>query len=297
MRDAAQAKAALQAMADAAKAESAASVAGSMKAAQARQQDISSISQQASALSQLATSAKNTNVQLLYGGRNDIQQHLSDLDKTLNYTNLLNRAQWMGFSSVQQAMSFRQQMYNQKLLENRADFAGYQTADQFLGYMQRRTTAASTEAAAIRARALAIQDETTALLTYDNTLRGTHSTRGPLGEGGSTVSALNAALNDLPDEEVTKISIDDGGALAAIATYKAALHSIPGSESSQLAGVLRGSQDVPKVSTQQVPVRLQYQPGSADLSNEAVMGMLSRQMGALNETVHPKIEVDGAEEA
>jgi hypothetical protein len=76
MRDAAQAKAALQGMQDAVKAETAAEVAGSTQAAAARQKDITSIQQETQALSQLANSAKATNTQLLYGGRNDMTQHL-----------------------------------------------------------------------------------------------------------------------------------------------------------------------------------------------------------------------------
>jgi hypothetical protein len=125
MRDAAEAKAALQGMADAVKAETAAEVAGATQAAAARGKDITSIQQETQALSQLANAAKQTNVQLLYGGRNDMTQHLSDLAQELNYTTLLNRQKWLGFSSVQQAMSYRQQMYNLALLENKAHFAGY----------------------------------------------------------------------------------------------------------------------------------------------------------------------------
>ena len=66
----------MQGMADAVKAESAAEVAGATQAATARQKDIVAIQQEAQALSQLATSAKQTNIQLLYGGRNDMTQHL-----------------------------------------------------------------------------------------------------------------------------------------------------------------------------------------------------------------------------
>lgn len=76
MRDAAEAKAALQGMSDAVKAETAAEVAGSTQAAAARQKDIASIQQETQALQQLANAAKNTNTQLLYGGRNDMTQHL-----------------------------------------------------------------------------------------------------------------------------------------------------------------------------------------------------------------------------
>jgi hypothetical protein len=76
MRDAAEAKRALQDMGDAVKAETAAEVAGSTQAAAARQKDITSIQQETQALNQLANAAKQTNIQLLYGGRNDMTQHL-----------------------------------------------------------------------------------------------------------------------------------------------------------------------------------------------------------------------------
>jgi hypothetical protein len=75
-KGAAQAKAALQSVQDASKAANAAEVAGSTQAAAARQKDIVSIQQETQALSQLANAAKQTNVQLLYGGRNDMTQHL-----------------------------------------------------------------------------------------------------------------------------------------------------------------------------------------------------------------------------
>jgi hypothetical protein len=63
-------------MQDAVKAETAAEVAGASQAASARQKDIQTIQQEVQALGQLANAAKNTNTQLLYGGRNDMTQHL-----------------------------------------------------------------------------------------------------------------------------------------------------------------------------------------------------------------------------
>ncbi len=230
MADAAKAKAALQSMADSVKAESAAEVAASTKAAQARQADITAIKSEAQSLTALANAAKQTNVQLLYGGRNDMQQHLSDLDRELNYRNLLNRANWLGFSTVQQAMSFRQQMYQQQLLENRAEFAGYLTADQYLGYLTKRTMAASLETSAIKARAMAVSQEAQAFLAYDNAITGTHQSMGQLGEGLSAASSYAAAVTGTPPLVVTRAVFDDSRALEALALYRAALHSIPGME-------------------------------------------------------------------
>lgn len=231
MRDAAKAKQELQGMADAVKAETAAEVAGTTKAAEARKADIAAIQQESIALSQLAASAKSTNVQLLYGGRNDMQQHLSDMAAELQYQTLLNRAQWLGFSTVQQAMAYRQQMYQQKLLSNKADFAGYLTADQYLAYLQKQISSTSMQAVAIKARASAVQDETAAMLAYDNAVQGTHLSVGQLGEGISAATSYASALTGLPDLVVTKAAFDDSGALAQIAAYRAALTGLPHAES------------------------------------------------------------------
>src|SRR3954453_7699185 len=127
MRDARQARQELASMADQARAFNAEETAGAAKAAEVRRTEIQQLQQESQALRQLGDSAKQTNQQLLYGGRNDMQQHLSDMDRLLQYQNLLNRATWMNFSTVQQAMAYRQQMYQQKLLENRAEFGGYLT--------------------------------------------------------------------------------------------------------------------------------------------------------------------------
>jgi hypothetical protein len=228
MRDAAQAKAALQGMADAVKAETAAEVAGSTQAAAARQKDTVAIRDQTQALAQAATAAEQANQQLLYGGRTNMAQHLSDIAQELNYTTLLNRQHWLGFSSVQQAMSYRQQMYQLALLENKAHFAGYLTADQYLGFMQREIAGSTSQAAAIRARAAAIGIETAAMLAYDNAVLGTHQSLGQLGGGAS---AYAAALTGLPSVVTTQALFDDAPAIAQIAAYRASLAAIPRAES------------------------------------------------------------------
>src|SRR5581483_10480920 len=117
------------------------------------------------------------------------------LQQELNYTTLLNRQKWLGFSSPQQAYAFQQQLYQFKLLDNRANFAGYQTADQYLGFLQRQLTSFSATAAAIRTRAAAVQGETQALLAYTNAAQGTHSSLGQLGEAGTTAMAGAQAVS------------------------------------------------------------------------------------------------------
>jgi hypothetical protein len=245
MRDAAEAKAALQGMSDAVKAETAAEVTGSTQAATARQKDIVSIQQETQALSQLANSAKQTNVQLLYGGRNDMTQHLSDMAQELNYTTLLNRQKWLGFSSVQQAMSYRQQMYNLALLENKAHFAGYLTADQYLGFLQRETAQTAALSAAIRDRTAAIGSETAMLLAHTNALQGTSQTAGSLGEGLTAVGAYNAALVGLPDTVTTKAVLDDSQAMAQLAAYRAALTGLPHAERMDIVSAATRAGGVP----------------------------------------------------
>jgi SLT domain-containing protein len=231
MRDAAQAKAALQGMQDAVKSETAAEVAGATQAAAARQKDLIAIREEAQALTQLGNAAKQTNVQLLYGGRSNEQQHLSDMAQELQYTTLLNRQRWLGFSSVQQAMSYRQQMYQLALLENKAHFAGYLTADQYLGFLQRETMQTAALSAAIRDRTGVISAETSALLAHANTLQGTNQSLGSLGEQLGTASVYAAALSGVSPLVRTRAEFDDSQALVQLAAYRAALAGIPQAES------------------------------------------------------------------
>jgi Phage tail lysozyme len=227
MRDAAAAKAELAAMADAAKVETAAEVAGATQAAAARAKDIQVIKEETTALTQLGTAAKNTNQQLLYGGRTDEAQHLSDLAAELRYRDLLNRATWLGFSTVQQAVAYRQQMLQLALLENRARFGGYQTPDQYLGYLQREIAAYNAEGVAIRQRGLAISEETTQLLAYQNAVAGTHQSLGQLGEGYSALASYQDALTATPLQVTTRADFDDAAAQAALATWRAELGDLP----------------------------------------------------------------------
>lgn len=291
MRDAAEAKRALQDMSDAVKAETAAEVAGSTQAAAARQKDIASITQETQALNQLANAAKNTNSQLLYGGRNTSEQHLSDLAQELNYTTLLNRQKWLGFSSVQQAMAYRQQMYNLALLENRAHFAGYQTADQYLGFLQREISQTAALSAAIRDRSAAISAETQLLLAHANALQGTHQTAGSLGEGLSTVNAYNIALIGLPDTVTTRAVLDDSQAMAQLATYRAALAAIPHAETTDILSVATRLGGVPLTPQREtVPVTVRPQVDYA-----AVNRMLSQAVaGAHPEPVRAPLAISGS---
>ena len=285
MRDAAKAKAAMEDMADAVKAETAAEVTGATAAAIARQKDIQSIQAEAQALSQLGSAAKQTNVHLLYGGRADEAQHLADLAQELNYTTLLNRQRWLGFSSVQQAMSYRQQMYQLALLENKAHFAGYLTADQYLGFLQRETMQTAALSAAVRGRTAVIAAETTALLSHANALQGTHQTIGSLGEQLSSTAAFAAALSGIPASVHTQVFLDDSRALAEVAAYRAALLGLPRAETT----------DIISAATRLGGVPLNVTP----VVNEAAAAReLTREMKALSSVpVRPHVddtEITGA---
>lgn len=120
--DAAKAKAALQALADASKAEGDAEAAASLKAAAARKADIASINDERNALLALAAAAKSAAVWTEFGGRNDMAQHLSDLSQEHNWLTLLNRDKWLGFTNPQAAYSWRQLELQQAYLMNRAKF-------------------------------------------------------------------------------------------------------------------------------------------------------------------------------
>jgi hypothetical protein len=290
MRDAAQAKAALQGMSDAVKAETAAEVAGSAAAAAARQKELAVIREETQALSQLANSAKQTNVQLLYGGRNDMQQHLADMAQELQYTTLLNRQKWLGFSSVQQAMSYRQQLYQLALLENKAHFAGYLTADQYLGFLQRETMQTAALSASIRDRTAAIAGETSALLSHANALQGTHQSAGELGEQLASAGLYTTVLSGIQPVVVTRAEFDDAGALVSLAAYRAALAGIPGAEDLHViasATRLGG-----------VPLEGRAQPGGGLPPSIVQAEVLSSELAALDaQTAAPRVELAGGPEA
>ena len=264
-----------------------------MQAAAARQKDTVAIQQETTALSQLANSAKQTNVQLLYGGRNDMTQHLSDLAQELNYTTLLNRQKWLGFSSVQQAMSYRQQMYNLALLENKAHFAGYLTADQYLGFLQRETMQTATLSAAIRDRSSAIAAETAVLLAHTNALQGTHQTVGSLGEQLTSAGVYAAALTGVPSVVSTKAMFDDAQALGQLAAYRAALLGLPRAESTDITATATRLGGIP-FTAGRVPVEVTPEvEGAAPASLAAAAQMMAQFRRDSGEPVRIPVEVEG----
>lgn len=124
MRKAAEAKALLDALGKSSAETSAQQMADEQKLIQVRKDEIHALKDEASQVSTTADAYKEYNIQALYGGRGDMQTHLSDMDKELRYEELLNRQRWLLFTSPQQAYAWRQNEYNQRLLMNRAEWAG-----------------------------------------------------------------------------------------------------------------------------------------------------------------------------
>lgn len=212
---------------------SAKQVLGEQKLVTVRDDQISTLKEEASAVKATADAYKVYNQQALYGGRGDMQSHLSDMAKELQYEELLNRQRWLMFTSPQQAYAWRQNEYNQRLLMNRAEWAGYATADQYLAYLQRQTTAYRALNDELLNRTQLYKQNTDAALAYWNAVeqgaRRTNTVIAPQAEL-SGVQAVNAALAGVPGHVTTQVVIDDHLGLAQIAAWKAALSDIPNAQ-------------------------------------------------------------------
>lgn len=124
IRKAAEAKAAIDALGKAGTDAAAAQTVAEQKLVQAHKDEVSALKDEAAAAKITADAYKAYNVQALYGGRSDMQSHLGDMERELQYETLLNRQRWLGFTTPQQAYAWRQNEYNQRLLMNRAEWAG-----------------------------------------------------------------------------------------------------------------------------------------------------------------------------
>lgn len=124
MRKAAEAKAALEALGKTAGDVNTSQVASETKLVQLHKDEVAALKDEARAVTATADAYKVYNVQALYGGRSDMQSHLGDMERELQYETLLNRQRWLGFTTPQQAYAWRQNEYNQRLLMNRAEWAG-----------------------------------------------------------------------------------------------------------------------------------------------------------------------------
>jgi hypothetical protein len=282
---AAAAKAALQDLGRAATAESAAETTGQTAAAAARRADSEAIKNEIADLAALKAAAEAANVQTAFGGRNTMDQHLADMAKELQYTDLLNRAHWLNFTSPQQAYAWQMQALNLKKLQNYADWAGYTTPDQYLSWLQKQRAELTSLDSVMLNRSRTYRELTSAALDYTNAIQGTHVTLGQLGEQGS-IRALEASLAGLPGEVVTHVSLDDAGAIAKLAAYKTLLTTMPSTvtttEVARAAGALGGvplESSGPVVLGQSIP--LLGNPASfgsgASLAQAAITGRAEAQ--------------------
>lgn len=226
MAKSAAAKAALKDLSDEAKKESASEVVGQEAATAARKENSAAIKQEIADLAALKAAAAATNQQTSFGGRSTMDQHLADMQRELQLTDLLNRAHWYNFTSPQQAYAWNMQTLNLKRQMNYADWAGYTTPDQYLGWLQKQRAELTSLNDVYLQRALRYRDLTNATLGYANALQGTNKSLGQIGESGS-IQAINAALAGLPDTVSTKLVIDDSQAVPHIAAYRAMLQNVP----------------------------------------------------------------------
>lgn len=223
---AAQTKTVLQDLKKTAESEGQAEADAATKAAAAHDLDTAAIKRSTDALLKQAAAAKAANEQVAFGGRATMSQHLSDLDQEKNKRDLLNRAEWYGFSSPQQAESFRQQVYQQTLLRNRAGWQGYTTADQYLNYLDQERARITAQADALKKRAAVLQESTQAYQDQSNAVRGVHESLGMLGtSGASNVQGYQAALAGLPDTVRTRVVFDDSAAITEAVAYGAAVRA------------------------------------------------------------------------
>lgn len=234
MRKAAEAKAALDALNKSAADASATQLAGEEKLVAARRNEIGALKEEAAAARTTADAYKVYNVQALYGGRSDMQSHLSDMERQLQYETLLNRQRWLGFTTPQQAYAWRQNEYNQRLLMNRAEWAGYATADQYLQFVQRQTAGQRDLNTQMARQAELYKQGADAAIQYWNAVQGqAHRTTSGVAPvitpqvNLSGVQRAEAALAGLPDTVTTEVGIDDTVARAELAAWNAALRLIP----------------------------------------------------------------------
>jgi hypothetical protein len=234
MRKAAEAKAAMDALNKSAADANATQLAGEEKLVAARRNEITALKEETAAAKVTADAYKVYNVQALYGGRSDMQSHLSDMERQLQYETLLNRQRWLGFTTPQQAFAWRQNEYNQRLLMNRAEWAGYATADQYLQFVQRQTSGQRDLNAQMLRQSELYKTGADAAVQYWNAVQGqAHKTTSGVSPvitprvdlGG--VQRAEAALAGIPDTVTTQMTVDDDVAKAELAAWTAALRIVP----------------------------------------------------------------------
>lgn len=227
LSEAAKAKAALEDVGKAAKAEGAMETTAATAAAAAHKRDTEAINEEKRALLELAAAAKLANIQSLYGGRSSMEQHLSDEQSEINLLSLLNRQKWLGFTTPQQAYAWRQQEYNQRLLMNRAEWAGYTTPDQYLQYLVKYRTNLDALNAVMRGRLALFQETAVAASNLGQSIGEAGGQNIQLGTQIAGLQQFNDAVNAIPDSQVTSVTLDDSAAIAEVARWDAIVRGIP----------------------------------------------------------------------
>lgn len=263
MRKAAEAKAAMDALGKSGTDANNNMAASEQKLVDVRKQQLQILKDESAAARTTADSYKQYNQQALYGGRSDMQSHLGDMERELQYETMLNRQRWLGFTTPQQAYAWRQNEYQQRLLMNRAEWGGYATADQYVAYLQKESAAWKDMNAAMLQRAALYKQNTDAALAYYNAVQGSHRTTGALtGDNLSGVTALNDALTGLPDQVSTQVSVDTSQAVASVTAYQNLLASIPQTVVTDVVGSNGGSLPAPGAATQVETVTVNDQASS-----------------------------------
>ena len=185
----------------------------------------------------MGNAAKQANVWSEWGGRNSMAQHLSDEQQLLQYKTLLNRQDWLLFTSPQQAYAWRQQELQQRRQMNYAQWADYTSPDQYLAFVQRQISTTKLMNDQIFSQAAAYRANADAAGRYASALSVIHGPEGGL-EG---LQAMQSALAGIPAELTTTLNVDDAAALAALATYQSVLSNIPQVVTTTLVSARAGS--------------------------------------------------------
>ena len=225
------------------------------KAAKSQELVTRSILDEKTAMDTAVTAAKSYDRWVLYGGRESMAQHLTDLQKEEQLTRLLNIQKQRGFFTPMQDYAFRQREYQQLLLWNRAEMMGYQTPQQYLTYLTQERTAFEGMTKAWTARDQAIAAALATMSSYadkfgalslnprqlaqankaldayqlnisqtPDQLRTSTDLLG-LGPANASLDAYQLNLSQTPDEVTTKADFDDSAALTRLAAWQAALRA------------------------------------------------------------------------
>jgi hypothetical protein len=140
MAEAAKARAELAALTKGIESNSASIQAAARKNLEAQQDLAKGIKTDADAMNLASSAGQRYNKQVLFAGRDNSTQYMSDLAKETGLLTLLNRAKQRGYMTPLMDYSQKQREYAQLLLWNKASQQGYTSPDQYLNYLQKQRT-------------------------------------------------------------------------------------------------------------------------------------------------------------